>query len=72
MIVIINFVCKKLDIAVEDCAPKTEAVNNDESLSILKSTKNKTMFRYYAIRGQTKLVDRNINKKITEKNMKNY
>ena len=25
------------------------------------------MFRYYAIRGQTKLVDKNVNKKITEK-----
>ena len=63
----LNFACKKLDIAVEDRVPKTEDINKDESLSILKSTKNKIMFRYYAIRGQTKLVDRNVNKKIIEK-----
>ena len=63
----LDFACKKLDIAVEDRVPKTEDLNKDESLSILKSTKKKIMFRYYAIRGQTKLVDRNVNKKITEK-----
>jgi len=63
----LNFACKKLDIAVEDRVPKTDDLNKYESLSILKSTKNKIMFRYYAIRGQTKLVDRNVNKKIIEK-----
>jgi len=46
--------------------PKTNNVTKLEDFVLLKNTKKKIDFRYYAVRGQTAYVNKKSNKKINE------
>jgi len=64
----LNHACKKLDIAVETRVPKTDNQNKLEDFILLKNKNKKSLYKYYAIRGQTAYVDRKSKKKITNDN----
>jgi hypothetical protein len=66
----LDYTCKKLNIAVEKRVPDTNDRNKFEDLVLLKNRNKNSLYKYYAIRAQTKYVNKKVEKMITQKNYK--